>query len=83
MFGRITNVTYLDLASLHRSEDDKYICGNPAVLFPRITDLRLLGWMHRGLVKSIFKSLDPGKLQSLRLDHLEDDGAFLNGEFLG
>ena len=83
VFGRMTNVTCLDLASLHRNEDDEYIRENPAALFPKVTDLRLLGWMHRGLVRSILKSLDPGKLQSLRLDYLEDEGAFPNGESLG
>lgn len=83
VFGRMTNVTYLDLASLHRNEDDDYIRHNPTVLFPKVTDLRLLGWMHRGLVRAIVTSLDPGKLESLRLDYLEDEGAFPNGESLG
>ena len=49
VFSRMTNVTYLDLASLHRHEDDEYVRQNPAVLFPKVRDLRLLGWMHRGL----------------------------------
>ncbi|GAB7330787.1 hypothetical protein MBLNU13_g02335t2 [Cladosporium sp. NU13] len=83
VFSRMTNVTYLDLASLHRVEKHGYIRQNPAVLFPRVTDLRLLGWMHRGLVRCILKSLDPGKLQSLRLDYLDDEGAFPNGDSLG
>lgn len=83
VFSRMTNVTYLDLASLHRHEDDEYVRQNPAVLFPKVRDLRLLGWMHRGLVRAILTSLDSSKLQSLRLDYLEDEGAFPNGESLG
>ena len=83
VFGKMTNVTDLDLASLHRTEDDWYIRQSPAVLFPKVTDLRLLGWMHRGLVRAIMTSLNPGKLESLRLDYLQDEGAFPNGESLG
>lgn len=83
VFGRMTNVTYLDLASLHRNDDDGYIRQNPTVLFPKVRILRLLGWMHRGLVRAIVTSLDPRKLESLRLDYLEDEGAFPNGESLG
>lgn len=70
MFSKLTNVTYLDLASLHRHDYDEYIRQNPTVLFPKVRDLRLLGWMHRGLVRAILTSLDPSKLQSLRLDYL-------------
>jgi hypothetical protein len=83
VFSNLTNVTYLDLASLHRHEDDEYVRQNPAVLFPKVRDLRLLGWMHRGLVRAIVTSLDSSKIQSLRLDYLEDEGAFPNGESLG
>jgi hypothetical protein len=83
VFARLVNVTHLDLASLHRNDDDGYIRHNPAVLFPKVKDLRLLGWMHRGLVRAIVTSLDPCKLQSIALDYLEDEGAFPNGESLG
>jgi hypothetical protein len=83
VFSRMTNVTYLDLASLHRFEEDEYIRQNPTKLFPKVRDLRLLGWMHRGLVRAILTALGPGKLQSLRLDYLEDEGTLPNGESLG
>ena len=83
VFGRMINVAHLDLASLHRNDDDGYIRQNPTVMFPKVKNLRLLGWMHRGLVRAIITALDPGKLQSLRLDYLEDEGALPNGESLG
>jgi len=83
VFARLVNVTHLDLASLHRDVDDGYIRQNPAVLFPKVRDLRLLGWMHRGLVRAVITSLDPCKLQSLALDYLEDEGALPNGESIG
>jgi hypothetical protein len=83
VFGRMVNVTHLDLASLHRIDEDEYIRQNPAILFPYVRDLRLLGWMHRGLVRAIILSLEPRKLRSLKLDYLEDEGALPNGESLG
>jgi hypothetical protein len=86
VFSRMINVTHLDLASLHWADDyveDEYIRQNPPVLFPNVRDLRLLGWMHRGLVRAIITSLEPRKLRSLRLDYLEDEGALPNGEPLG
>ena len=83
IFARLVNVTHLDLASLHRVGDQEYIRQNPAVLFPKVRDLRLLGWMHRSLVRAIIMSLDSCKLQSLKLDYLEDEGAYPNGEALG
>ncbi|KAI4860574.1 hypothetical protein F4820DRAFT_465555 [Hypoxylon rubiginosum] len=79
VFGRMQNVTRLDLASLHNIGDQPYIRQNPARLFPAVTDLRLVGWMHRGLVKAIVTSLDASKLRSLKLDHLQDEGALPNG----
>lgn len=72
VFSRMVQVTHLDLASLHRIDNDEYIRQNPAVLFQKVRDLRLLGWMHRGLVRALLTSLDPHKLRSLRLDYLED-----------
>lgn len=83
VFGRMVNVTHLDLASLHWVDEDECIRQNPTVLFPKVRDLRLLGWMHRGLVRAIIKSLNPSELQSLKLDYLEDEGAFPNGDSLG
>jgi hypothetical protein len=82
-FGRMVNVTHLDLASLHQIYEDEYIRQNPAMLFPNVRDLRLLGWMHRGLVRAIITSLEPRKLRSLKLDYLEDEGALPNGESMG
>jgi hypothetical protein len=86
VFSRMVNVTRLDLASLHWADEyieDEYIRQNPPVLFPNVRDLRLLGWMHRGLVRGIVTSLEPQKLRSLKLDYLVDEGAFPNGEPLG
>ena len=83
VFGRMANVTHLDLASLHRVGEIEYVRQNPAVLFPSVRDLRLLGWMHRGLVRAIITSVEPRKLRSLKLDYLEDEGAFPNGESMG
>lgn len=82
-FGRMVNVVHLDLASLHRVDEDEYIRQNPTMLFPNVRDLRLLGWMHRGLVRAVITSLEPSKLRSLKLDYLEDEGAFPNGGSLG
>jgi hypothetical protein len=83
IFGRMVNVTHLDLASLHHVDEIEYVRQNPAVLFPSVRDLRLLGWMHRGLVRAIITSVEPRKLRSLSLDYLEDEGAFPNGESMG
>lgn len=80
VFSRMQNVVRLDLASLHSISNQPYIRQNPARLFPAITHLRLVGWMHRGLVKAILTSLDPSKLGSLELDHLQDEGTLPNGE---
>ncbi|KAI0441111.1 hypothetical protein F4803DRAFT_576850 [Xylaria telfairii] len=80
VFGLMQNVARLDLASLHNISDQPYIRQNPARLFPAVTHLRLVGWMHRGLVKAIVTSLDTSKLSCLRLDHLQDEGALPNGE---
>ncbi|KAI1373271.1 hypothetical protein F4677DRAFT_448601 [Hypoxylon crocopeplum] len=80
VFGRMQNVTQLDLASLHDISDQPYIRQNPVRLFPAVTHLRLVGWMHRGLVKAIVTSLNASKLACLKLDHLQDEGALPNGE---
>lgn len=75
VFGRMLNVRSLDLASLHQIGDEPYIRQSPAKLFPAVTELRLVGWMHRGLVKAIVVSLDPAKLRRLTLDYLQHEGA--------
>lgn len=80
IFSLMKNVTQLDLGSLHETGDEPYVRQNPAELFPRVTDLRLMGWMHRGLVKALVTSLDTKKLRSLKLDYLQDEGAMPNGE---
>lgn len=80
VFSRMQNVTRLDLASLHNIADEPYIRQSPARLFPAVTHLRLVGWMHRGLVKAIVTSLNARKLSCLELDHLQDEGALHNGQ---
>jgi hypothetical protein len=74
VFSRMQNVARLDLASLHDISDQPYIRQNPARLFPAVTHLRLVGWMHRGLVRALVTSFDARKLDCLELDHLEDEG---------
>lgn len=80
VFSSMQNVTRLNLASLHDISDQPYIRQNPARLFPAVTHLRLVGWMHRGLVKAILTSLDASKLSCLEFDHLQDEGALPSGE---
>ncbi|KAI0968949.1 hypothetical protein F4678DRAFT_442039 [Xylaria arbuscula] len=82
IFGRMQNVTRLDLASLHHITDEPYIRQHPSSLFPAVTHLRLVGWMHRGLVKAIVSSLNATKLVCLDLHHLVDEGALPNGEMI-
>lgn len=79
ILGQLTNVTQLDLASIHNIGWCQYIRQNPTRLFPSVTDLRLVGWMHRGLVRAIISSLETTKLQSLNLHHLQDEGALPDG----
>ena len=59
--------------------DEDFVRQNPIKLFPAVTDLRLSGWMHRGLVKAIITSLDSSKLRILKLDYLQDEGALPDG----
>ncbi|PGH10717.1 hypothetical protein AJ79_05308 [Helicocarpus griseus UAMH5409] len=79
VFSRLVNVQRLDLASLHQISSEPFIRQNPPRLFPAVKDLRLLGWMHRGLVEAIINSLNPAALYRLKLDFLQDEGAFPNG----
>lgn len=79
IFSLMDNVTRLDLGSLHEAGDEPYVRQNPAELFPKVTHLRLMRWMQRGLVKAIVTSLNTKKLRSLELDYLEDDGAIPDG----
>lgn len=80
VFSRLTNVRHLDLASIHEISDEPFMRKNPPRLFPAVTDLRLLGWMHRGLVNAILNSLDPTALRTVCLDYLQDEGSFPNGD---
>lgn len=80
VFSRFVKVTQLDLASLHDIVHEPYIRRSPDRLFPAVMQLQLVGWMHRGLVRAIFASLDVSKLSVLKLDHLQDEGAFPDGE---
>lgn len=79
VFSCLSNVRHLDLASLHFVAEEPYVRKTPPKLFPALTHLRLMGWMHRGLVDAIFNALDPTALHTLRLDYLEDEGFFPNG----
>lgn len=79
VFARLTSVTHLDLASIHTIWEEPITRQNPSILFPKVTSLRLLGWMHRDLIKSILNSLDRPKLRSLSLDFLEDQGSHPSG----
>lgn len=84
VFSRLNNVRKLDLASSLEADSPivahPFIRKNPSRLFPAVTHLRLLGWMHRGLVDAIVNSLDPKVLRTLILDYLQDEGAFPNGD---
>lgn len=79
IFSQLINVRHLDLASLHSVTEEPYVRNNPPRLFPAVTQLRLLGWMHRGLFEAIVNALNPTGLQTVILDYLEDEGAFPNG----
>jgi hypothetical protein len=82
VFSKLINVTHLNLSSVHHIDDEDYVRQNPERLFPKVRDLRLHGWMHRGLVRAILKSLDPTKLRSLKMDYLIDEGALPNGKVM-
>ena len=80
VFSRMTNVSRLDLALINEEIcEEAFVRENPSILFPAVTDLRLLGWMHRGLVKAIITSLDSSRLHRLKLDYLTDEGALPDG----
>lgn len=78
VFARLFNVTHLDLASINDCDDD-IVSKNPTHLFPKVTDLRLLGWMHRGLVRAILTTIDTARLRSFTMDYLEDQGSMPGG----
>ena len=79
VFARFRNVTRLDLGSLHFSCYQPIVRQNPSKLFPAVKHLKLLGWMHRGLVEAIMTSLDSTTLRSLSLNRLQDEGAMSDG----
>lgn len=81
VFSRLTSVRNLDLACLYTEDVIKnpYVRQSPEVLFPGVTSLRLVGFMHRGLVRAIINSLDTRNLRSLTLDRLLDESALPNG----
>lgn len=85
VFAQLRNVTRLDLASLHQAfyEHQRIARQDPGTLFPAITDLRLVGWMHRSLARAIITALDTSKLRRLDLDCVQDDGATPNGSPIG
>ena len=79
VFSQMKKVTKLELASLHHIHEDSFVRQSPSQLFPAVIDLRLVGWMHRGMVKAIFASMDTARLRSLTLDYLQDEGAHPDG----
>jgi len=79
VFTSLTNVQDLDLASLHYNFLEPFVRQNPPRLFSSAVRVRLLGWMHRGLVTSILYSVDPSKLAHLALDNLQDEGQYPDG----
>jgi len=80
VFSRMERVETLDLAAiaLDKSWDD-YCREPPPTLFPRVTDLRLVGWFPHKIVVNIFNSIDLSKLRALRLDSLQEEGRDSNG----
>ena len=79
VMGRLNRVTHLDMASVHDVYTDDYVRHSPSSLFPSATHVRLLGWMHRGLITAIFATLDARRLRHLDLDGLQDEGAAPGG----
>ncbi|KAK4613438.1 hypothetical protein CLAFUW4_09719 [Fulvia fulva] len=79
VFQALANVTRLDLASLHEIWDQPFIRQTPSRMFSAVTDLRLVGWMHRGLVRSILDGLDCARLSVLKFDYLQDERALPDG----
>ncbi|CAK1363043.1 uncharacterized protein RHO25_006737 [Cercospora beticola] len=78
-FSRMTNVRDLDLASLHHVAVASIVRDNPAKLFPAVTELCLVGWMHRGLASAIITALDPKQLLRFQFDCLRDEGSMPGG----
>ncbi|KAK4613789.1 hypothetical protein CLAFUW4_09720 [Fulvia fulva] len=81
VFSRLENVTSPDLAQYTNVDacHDPLVRQNPPRMFPRVTSLRLEGWMHRRLVTAIMTSICPSKLRSLKLDGLNDEGLLPDG----
>lgn len=79
VFSSLTNVRELDLASLHNNDSEPFVRQNPPRLFSSAVRVRLLGWMHYGLVTSILYSIDPSRLEHLALDSLQDEGQYPDG----
>jgi hypothetical protein len=80
IFSCLVNVETLDLACLGEDGiEDHYVRYIPALLFPAVTNLRLLGWMHHDLVTNILNSIDLSKVRNLNLDALQEEGQIQNG----
>jgi hypothetical protein len=80
VFASKKNVTRLDLASVHEIDDERdYVQEVPEELFPKTTELRLGGRMHRGFVRTIITSLDARKPRSLDVNLFQDEGAMADG----
>jgi hypothetical protein len=75
VFSRMERVEKLDLAAIPGDKGlDDYCREVPPILFPRVTDLRLVGWFPHSLAVNIFNSINVSKLHSLQLDALQEEG---------
>lgn len=83
IFSRMESVTKLDLAAIPQDKTlDPYTHEIPRILFLRVTDLRLLGWVPHNLVTNILNSIDLSQLRALRLDALQEEGRESDGSLM-
>lgn len=80
VFSQLQRVQKLDLASLPQDKPlEAYTRQVPPNLFPRVTELKLAGWMSHKLVTSLFHSIHLSKLHVLILDALQEEGKLPDG----
>jgi hypothetical protein len=83
VFSCMDRVEKLDLAAIAvDNPSEGYRREVPPILFPQVTDLRLVGWMPHNLAVNIFNSIDLSKLYSLRLNALQEDGQDSKGSLV-
>jgi hypothetical protein len=75
----LTNVRYLDFASLHYRMTKPEVRNCPPVLFPNATTVRLLGWMNKELATAIVSS-NMNQLEHLAIDDVQHWGQHPDGE---